>query len=402
MENLSFLNLRLNFLYSCFTNYIHQNYMLKNKIYKYFFTEIFKSFITILFALSAIAWTVRAVNFLDLVVENGHSISTYLFFSFLNITNIMTKFIPLSFLLALALSIIKFEKQNELIALWSMGLNKIKVANLFFLISFLFLLIQLCFATFITPSSLNKSRELVRQSDFDSISSIIKVNDFSDSFKNITFFVEKKNMNNEMENIFIRDESGTFKNIVADKNEASNTTILAKKGYINNKKLILIDGIIQSENKDGELNDVNFKKTELSISLLKPRTITAPKMQETSTITLFKCIIQKSDKILNCPKQDMKKDVVSTIARRVGMPIYSPLVALICSFLLIGNKEKRNKVLRRYFYMSLAFIMLVLGELLVRYSGFSRLHTISYFLLPIILMPFFYILLWRKITFEKR
>ena len=96
-----------------------------------------------------------------------------------------------------------------------------------------------------------------------------------------------------MENIFIRDESGTFKNIVADKNEASNTTILAKKGYINNKKLILIDGIIQSENKDGELNDVNFKKTELSISLLKPRTITAPKMQETSTITLFKCIIQK-------------------------------------------------------------------------------------------------------------
>ena len=98
----------------------------------------------------------------------------------------------------------------------------------------------------------------------------------------------------------------------------------------------------------------------------------------------------------------MKKDVVSTIARRVGMPIYIPLVALICSFLLIGNKEKRNKVLRRYFYMSLAFIMLVLGELLVRYSGFSRLHTISYFLLPIILMPFFYILLWRKITFEKR
>ena len=38
------------------------------------------------------------------------------------------------------------------------------------------------------------------------------------------------------------------------------------------------------------------------------------------------------------------KDVVSTIARRVGMPIYIPLVALICSFLLIGNKEKRNKV----------------------------------------------------------
>ena len=58
--------------------------MLKNKIYKYFVTEIIKSFLTILFAFTAIAWTVRAVNFLDLIVENGHSISTYLFFSFLN------------------------------------------------------------------------------------------------------------------------------------------------------------------------------------------------------------------------------------------------------------------------------------------------------------------------------
>ena len=36
--------------------------------------EIFKSFLTILFAFTAIAWTVRAVNFLDLVVENGHSV----------------------------------------------------------------------------------------------------------------------------------------------------------------------------------------------------------------------------------------------------------------------------------------------------------------------------------------
>ena len=68
--------------------------MLKNKIYKYFSIEIIKSFLTILFAFTAIAWTVRAVNFLDLVVENGHSVKTYFLFSLLNMTNILTKFIP--------------------------------------------------------------------------------------------------------------------------------------------------------------------------------------------------------------------------------------------------------------------------------------------------------------------
>ena len=109
--------------------------MLKNRIYKYFTIEILKSFLTILFAFTVIAWTVRAVNFLDLVVDNGHSVKTYFLFSFLNVTNILTKFIPLSFLLALMLSIIKLERQNEFIILWTSGVNKIKIVNPLFLIS---------------------------------------------------------------------------------------------------------------------------------------------------------------------------------------------------------------------------------------------------------------------------
>ena len=47
-----------------------------------FYKEILKTFLVILFALSIIAWTVRAVNFLDLIVENGYSISDLLFYSF--------------------------------------------------------------------------------------------------------------------------------------------------------------------------------------------------------------------------------------------------------------------------------------------------------------------------------
>ena len=73
--------------------------MLQNKIYQNFIREILKTFLVILFGLSVIAWTVRAVNFLDLIVENGYSIMTYFQYSFLNLFGIMTKFIPLSFLL---------------------------------------------------------------------------------------------------------------------------------------------------------------------------------------------------------------------------------------------------------------------------------------------------------------
>ena len=48
--------------------------MLQNKIYQNFFIEILKTFFIILFGFSLIALTVRAVNFLDLIVDNGYPV----------------------------------------------------------------------------------------------------------------------------------------------------------------------------------------------------------------------------------------------------------------------------------------------------------------------------------------
>ena len=382
--------------------------MLKNKIYKYFAAEIFKSFLIILFALTAVAWTVRAVSFLDLIVENGHSISTYLLFSLYNITNIITKFIPLSFLLALVLSALKFEKNSELIILWTNGLNKVKIANLFFLISLLILFLQLTFAVIITPSALNESRRLIKVSGFDSMSSIIKVNDFSDSFKNLTFYVEKRDDNGLMKHIFIRDEGGVFKNIVDGNNEdtSANTTIIAKTGIIENKRLILTDGLMQTQTKDKKLKNVAFSKTEFSLDQLTPRTITKAKLQETSTYSLYLCLFKKKDtkvleKLHNCPPHDMDKDIISTILRRVGMPIYIPLISLVCSFLLV-SKRKENKFLKQYKIFVISFLILLFAELLVRYSGFSKIHSLLYFFTPLLLMPLTYLILINKLTFERK
>ena len=103
---------------------------MKNRIYKYFFYEFIRYFSVSLFALCAIIWTIQAVNFLDLVTEDGHAFGIYLFYSVLTVPKILTKLIPFSFLIASILTIQKLEKDNELIILWTSGLNKIHVVNL--------------------------------------------------------------------------------------------------------------------------------------------------------------------------------------------------------------------------------------------------------------------------------
>ena len=374
--------------------------MVKNKIYKYFSIEIFKSFITILFAFSLVAWTVRSVNFLDLIVDSGHSLRSYFLYSFLNISGIITKFIPLSFLLALVVSIYKFNNKNELMIVWTTGLSKLRLANLFLSLSIVITLIHLLFSSIITPYTLNKSRSTLTNDELGNFSINMRENTFTDTFEGITFFVEKK-INDRFYNIFISDEENKFQSVISTKENNNNLIILAKEGFISQKKLVLFNGRIQSISSDNELDEIVFKKTELVLSNFDSRTTKVPKVQEISTNYLMRCNNSENLILLkdnyHCPENNLRKE---TVARRLGLPLYIPLVSIICSFLLRSRGKNSDSFFKRYFIFFISFITLLSAELLLRFAGFSELNTLLYFLIPIIGLPLLYYIL--KINLEKQ
>ena len=102
---------------------------MKKTIYRYFFYEFLRYFTITLFALAVIVWTIQAVNYLDLVSEDGHAFLVYFAYSFLTLSKVVTKIMPFCFLIAMVLTISKLEKDNELMALWTSGLNKIHIVN---------------------------------------------------------------------------------------------------------------------------------------------------------------------------------------------------------------------------------------------------------------------------------
>ena len=378
--------------------------MLSNKIYIHFFSEVSKYFFVVLFTFSAIVWAVQAVNYLDLIVDDGHAVSVYLGYSFLNISKILTKFIPLSFLIALFLTILKFDDESEFMILWTAGLNKIRVVNFFLIVSFLVTLLQITLASTINPKVLNFSRSLIRDSNLDFISTMIKTNQFNDTVEGLTIYVQEKDENNIMKNIFIRDDQKVLKSIETSRDSGS-LTIFAERGKIEKKDrnyLALENGTIQTENKDREIQSVNFKKTTLLLEGMKTKSITQPKLQETSSGILVKCLFGKKNekKLLNCAERS-KLDAMSEFNRRFGMPLYIPYVALLSSFLLISRNDSKRKSIYKYFYFGGAFVTLVMAEILVRYSGKSLTYSMLYYLVPIISIPILYLILFRKFYFEN-
>ena len=375
--------------------------MLQNKIYQNFIKEILKTFLIIIFGLSIIAWTVRAVNFLDLIVENGYSVVTYFQYSFLNFLGIFTKFVPLSFLLALIIFILKQIDENEFVILWTSGVKKLTIVNLFFFTSIFILVFYLIFSTLVTPFALNKSRGLLSQDGFNSFIPTIRVQQFSDSFKGFTFLVENK-VNNEIANVFIHDSSNLLKNIGANQYEKASKTIIAEKGLVKEKGMILFNGQILSTNKENLKNNlIKFKQLNIDLDNLQTSTIKLPKLQETSTLALVQCLFDsKSVTLLNC-KEGTKKEIKTVLNRRIVLPIYIPLVALLCSFLLIRKKSKNNLINNKYSVFFLSFLILLYSELIIRYTGISKVIGAIFILSPLIVTPLIYLVLILKLKRES-
>ncbi len=375
--------------------------MLQNKIYQNFAKEIIVTFFIILFGLSIIAWTARAVNFLDLIVENGYSVPTYFQYSVLNLFGILTKFIPLALLISLVIFITKQNEENEFTILWTSGVKKIKITNLFFIISIFILFFYLTFSTFFTPLALNKSRSILAKQNFNSFLPTIRVQSFNDSFKGFTFLVEQKNKN-LMKNVFIHDNSNTLKNLTSQSEEKKSTIIIAKSGIVEEKKMILFDGEIITTKAKNKKNDmIKFQQLNIDLKNLRSDTIVIPKLQETHTTQLINCITgEMNESIYNC-KKNTKNEIITVLNRRLILPLYILLIPLLCSFLLLKSQKKINFFSNKYSIFGISFLVLLFAEIVIRYTGISKTISILFFFIPIVLIPFIYFLLMFNFSRES-
>ena len=372
---------------------------MKKTIYKYIFYEFSRYFITTLFALSAIVWAVQAVNFLDLVTEDGHAFTIYFSYSLLTLSKVLTKLIPFSFMIATVLTILKLEKDNELIILWTSGLNKMFIVNHLVKISIIVMFLQLIMTMAVNPTLLNISRSLLKNSELTFVSSMFKEKTFNDTVEGLTIFIEKKMEDNIYKNVFIRDESTILSSV-----GTKSSTIIAKSGYMSEdeKSLVLIDGYIQKMDSDDNLNVVKFEKTSFNLSGISTKSISEPKMQETSTLKILRCLQNKKIDFHNCNLTE--RTIINLkieINKRIGMPFFIPLIALICSFLLASQRDKKIYHYNKYIYFFIGFLILTLAEITVRYSGMSWNYTAIYYLIPAGMIPLFYFTLIRKFKYEN-
>ena len=95
--------------------------------------------------------------------------------------------------------------------------------------------------------------------------------------------------------------------------------------------------------------------------------------------------------------EETKKEILPTLNRRIIMPLYIPVLSLICSLLLI--KTKKN-IFKEISIFLLGFSLLIGIEIIVRYTGLNNIMRIGFMFIPFILIILTYIFLIYKFSKE--
>ena len=378
---------------------------MKKLIFKKFAKDIFQFFLLVSISISLIVWVIQAVNFLDIVTEDGHGFRVYFLYTLLSLPKIFSKILPFIYFVSIFYIILKYENNNELIIFWTIGIKKLDFVNILLKFSILYLILQLLFTTFIVPKTLDKARSYIRSSNVDLYSSLIQEKKFIDAVKNLTIFVEEKNNNGELKNIFLKEKIG----------ENEYQVIFSKKGLIqtkNNKStLLLLDGrIINTSNEN--TNSFEFSETELNLSKFSTNTTTHPKIQEITTYDVIACIVRiknfsssfvvnkfKTNKyLINCQLDNIKISF-EEIFKRIILPFYLPVLTLIASLIIIKSKDDYDFFKYKLGLFILGVMTIIISEVSIKYSPSNILENIFFVSLPILL--FFFIYIYFKVKLRK-
>ena len=367
---------------------------MKKVIFDKLFVDIIVFFLICSITLTSIVWILQAVNFLDIVSEDGHGLLTYFSYTSLNIPKIFNKLMLLSVFLSIFYIFSNYEEKNQLIVFWINGVSKKKFFNQIFLFSILFFLISLSFSYFIVPYTQNEARSFIRSSNLDFFPSLIKPRKFIDTVENFTIFLDDKN-NQKINKILIKDSSNNNSQLIISK--SGNITINEKNKFLELEKGVIVNF------SNNNLASFNFEKTSIDLSQYQTKTTTAPKIQEIKSLIIIDCIsLLIKDKNTNIKIANLScnnsfyKNLIQELYKRIILPFYIPLLFVIGCFLILKSKNNLNYKFFKIKIFLLGILVVIFSQISVNLVSKSDYMSLLMIVTPLLLILFSYIIFLNK------
>ena len=363
---------------------------MKKIVYRKIAKDCLNFFLVITFTISLIIWVLQAVNYLDFVIEDGHSFLVYFKYTLFSFPKILSRIFPFSIFLAFSYIFLKYENKNELVIFWNFGIKKINFINFFIKFSLFFTLLSLLLNAIITPFTQDRARSFIRSSDLGFFESMLKPKKFIDAFGNLTIYFDEKNNNGELKNIFLNERTD-FNN---SQTTFAKTGLIKKNNNNNNDKILeLYDGRTIN-NVNGKSSEFSFAKTDYNMSNFGTKTITQQKVQETSTMDLIECSFlfnsvkisstKEINDIINCTFENLE-NIYEEIYSRLLKPLYTTFLITISLLIILKSRSDPSFNLNKLKIYLFGFIFVIFIESSSKFITLNLMQNLLFVILPFFL-----------------
>ena len=376
---------------------------MKKILFKKLLSDYLTFFFLALISASIVIWVFQAVNYLDIMIEDGRDYLVYINFALLNFPKILSKIFPFALFFSLFYVTIKSELNNELIILWNFGVHKTQIVKFILQISVSLLILQTILTAFVVPKSQDIARSFLRSSTVNFFDNFIKPQKFNDTIKGVTIYSDKKDKFGNLTNLYLKREisSDEFQITYAKKGEF--------KQIGSSPILVLYDGATITS-KINKITNISFSKSDFSLSNIETNTTTYKKIQEISSLKLFLCIknfyILEKKKfeinvrgIENCSYENIQ-NIIKEFYKRFIIPFYIPLLSLIPFLLITTSKENSNYSKIRIFTFLTGLMVIIFSETTIRLISKISIYDLSIMAVPIILLTLLYLFLTNKFNIK--
>jgi lipopolysaccharide export system permease protein len=231
-----------------------------NQISRYILRQILGSMVFVTVALTCAIWLSQSLRLIDLIVNRGVSVTTFLYMSFLMLPTFLAIILPIALFTAVIFVYNKLTTDSELVVMRGAGLSQLNLAKAGLMLAAVVTLLCYGVTLYFLPASFRHFKDLQFKIRNDQSLVLLREGVFNTPSDGITVYVSARDASGELQGILIHDSR------IPD----NPVTMMAERGAMaqteSGPRVVMINGNRQEVAKEtGRLSLLYFDRYTVDI-----------------------------------------------------------------------------------------------------------------------------------------
>ncbi|MDE0796266.1 MAG: LPS export ABC transporter permease LptF [Alphaproteobacteria bacterium] len=306
------------------------------QLHRYIFRQLVWWTIIVSVSLTCIVWLTQSLRFVEMIVNTGLSVTTFVTFTLLLLPSFLSLIGPIAVFAAVMFTYTKMLNDSEIVILRATGMSPLKIGRPALLLATLVMLLGYLNSIYLMPASFREFKDLQREFRSELSSLFLQEGVFNPVVDGITVFIRERSESGQLFGIIIHDERIPEKPV----------TMMAEQGAIvssdKGPRVLMVNGNRQEVREDdGRLSLLYFDRYTFDLSALNKTEIDLWREPRERFLHELFFSPEEAGKIYNYRELRMEG-----IFRLSSPLLYLAFTAIGLALLLGGDFNRRGQFLR--------------------------------------------------------